>query len=106
MTDPKNRERTAAYRKRVGPDVIKDQRLRHLYGIDLDEYNARLAAQDYHCPICLRLLTFLTPHVDHDHETGEVRAILCGTCNQAVGMIGESFATAERLVEYLRKHGK
>jgi len=104
--DPKNRERTAAYRKRVGPVVLKDQRLRHLYGISLDEYNAIVEEQDGYCPICQGPLALLQPHIDHDHESSVIRGVLCSRCNQALGLLLESPQAAERLAAYLRLHGK
>lgn len=102
----KNSAATAAYRKRLGPEALKDQRLRQKYGISLADYNRMLDEQAGHCPICGDFLVLTHPHVDHDHETGEVRAILCGLCNQAIGMLRESPRTAENLAKYLREHGK
>jgi DNA-binding transcriptional MerR regulator len=59
-----------------------DSRLRHRYGITLEEYEEMLERQDGRCAICRR-----PPpegkrlHVDHNHETGEVRGLLCSWCN-------------------------
>jgi hypothetical protein len=102
----KNSDATAAYRKRLGFDGRKDQRLRRQYGISLVEYNLKVVAQGGLCPICLRPLAGNRPHVDHDHTTKQNRDILCSRCNQAVGLLKESPVSAERLAIYLRKHGK
>ena len=84
----------------------RDRDLRKKYGITLAYYNAMWAAQAGACPICALPLEGRSPGVDHAHDTGAVRAILCSRCNHAVGSLHESPAAAERLADYLRKHGR
>jgi hypothetical protein len=43
-------------------------------------------------------------HVDHDHVTGAVRAVLCRWCNVAIGSLRDSPTRALKIVAYLRKH--
>ena len=68
-------------------NLAKDRRLRKTYGIGLDTYDLILLKQDKKCAICRRKLklkgkpNYLTPQVDHCHETRKVRGILCRTCN-------------------------
>ena len=57
--------------------------------------------QDGLCAICLN------PHIDgidHDHETGMVRAALCGTCNAGLGMFKDSPGLLRRAYKYLKTH--
>jgi hypothetical protein len=76
--------------------------LRNKYGITHDKYNEILEAQLGMCanPGCPNRGTEL----DHNHETGFVRAILCQYCNLALGQLKDSPARVEGLLAYIRKH--
>jgi hypothetical protein len=64
--------------------------LKRTYGISLEQYDAMLAAQNGVCAICDEARPDeRTLHVDHDHETGEIRGLLCFRCNQAIGSLRE-----------------
>lgn len=54
------------------------------YGINEDQYRAMFAAQDGRCAICARRPRRRRLAVDHDHNTGQVRGLLCFTCNHYV----------------------
>ncbi|HVF04881.1 MAG TPA: endonuclease VII domain-containing protein [Frankiaceae bacterium] len=56
------------------------------YGLTADEVKEMVAAQGGTCAIC-RVRP--AEHVDHDHETGEVRGVLCFTCNVGLGNFGD-----------------
>jgi hypothetical protein len=77
------------------------RRTETVYGITADGYAALLAAQGGVCAICRRA-TGRTKRlaVDHRHDTGEVRGILCGPCNQV--LLGRYDAAAlRRALDYL-----
>lgn len=81
------------------------ERLQKVFGIDRVAYDSMMEAQDGLCAICKcppRPGRHLS--VDHDHLTGEVRALLCNPCNSGIGHLGDSLERAEAAVEYLRKH--
>lgn len=59
--------------------------VRKTYGLAPGEYAARLAAQDGRCAICMRVARTRRLAVDHDHNTGAVRALLCYRCNEYLG---------------------
>lgn len=74
----------------------RNRMLRHRYGIDHAQYMAMLAAQNNGCAICGKTggdTRATRLYVDHNHETGGVRKLLCAGCNSAVGMVekGPSF---------------
>ena len=72
----------------------KDNVLRREYGITLDDYNERVEEQRGLCLLCGKPETLVDKptgkikslHVDHDHETGKVRGLLCGRCNRVLGI--------------------
>ena len=41
------------------------------------------------------------PHVDHNHKTGAVRALLCNRCNSVIGLTGESLTILKEMEQYL-----
>ena len=56
------------------------------YGITETQYHEMVVAQAGRCPICGDEFK-KTPHIDHDHDSGEVRALLCGRCNVGIAML-------------------
>nr|WP_133997721.1 endonuclease VII domain-containing protein [Streptomyces sp. 846.5] len=72
--------------------------LKRTYGLTEAERDAMLQAQMGVCAICL------TPgpeHVDHDHKTGRVRAILCFNCNGGLGQFKDRPDLLRRGADYL-----
>lgn len=59
-----------------------------------------LAKQDNKCAICKRVFEGI-PFVDHDHETGQVRGLLCPVCNQFLGLIKDN---PQALLNYLNPY--
>lgn len=51
------------------------------------------------CAICEGGVDFV---VDHCHTSGEVRGILCRTCNQGIGLLKESIKSLENAIKYLK----
>lgn len=85
----------------------RDYTLRSKYGITLEQAEALLAEQDSKCPVCQRFLVLGgnqgpdSAVVDHNHTTGQVRGLLCRTCNIAVGYIEKDTTRAIAAVDYL-----
>ncbi|MPZ70302.1 MAG: recombinase [Actinobacteria bacterium] len=73
------------------------------YGIGADDVKALVAKQGGICPICRRREP---THVDHDHATGKVRAILCGPCNTGLGQFKDDPVRIRAAIEYLQKHSE
>lgn len=77
------------------------------YGLTLDEYLEMLDSQGHVCAICGEPET--VPYrdkvrslaVDHNHDTGEVRALLCTRCNRLIGVARERVEILQAAIDYL-----
>ncbi len=98
------------YRRRRDKD--RSNRLLRTHGIDGEAYESLLAAQDGVCAICGFPETMKRGEhlhrlvVDHDHETGKFRGLLCRRCNMGIGYLKDDPRRLQSAIEYLKKHGK
>jgi hypothetical protein len=90
------------------------QRKWQSFGVDAARYQELLHNQDGVCAVCAkpeRHRDGLSGKakdlaIDHDHDTGVVRALLCSACNTAIGLLGDNPALLDAAKAYLAKHGK
>lgn len=76
------------------------------YGLTVECYNSMLKQQNNCCKICLQPFNGKkSPHIDHDHRTGNVRGILCSTCNSGLGMLKDKPFILARTILYLKMSG-
>lgn len=104
------REREAARKWREAQDPEKLHRYfqehwrRHVYGLKPGEFERMLVEQDGRCLICKAVFEGKrTPHIDHDHDSGRVRGLLCRSCNTGIGFLDEDPGRLERAARYLRE---
>lgn len=83
----------------------KDNYLFRTYGITTVEYDEMLEAQNGVCAICGQEEQVKTRglSVDHCHETGEVRGLLCSFCNMALGLFKDNPQSLINAVKYLAR---
>lgn len=82
-------------------------------GITIDEYNKMLEKQNHVCAICLNPETRINGVtkevgrliIDHCHKTNKVRALLCHSCNAAIGHFRESTLSLSRAIRYIKTNG-
>jgi Recombination endonuclease VII len=88
----------------------RDHVLRRDYGITEAEYDAMLAAQNGLCALCGKPPkpggkgTASRLNVDHDHETGRVRALLCTNCNRGIGFFKDNPTLMRRAAAYVTRY--
>jgi hypothetical protein len=78
----------------------------HKYKITRRDVSALLIAQSGNCGCCGCDLDGTKWAIDHNHETGKVRGILCYGCNTGLGKLGGTIAGVTNALTYLRKHGE
>lgn len=93
-------------RRDKNPDRNRENWLKRNYGISQEDYARMLAEQGGKCAICSldeansvwgRLA------VDHDHQTGKIRGLLCSPCNTGIGNFKDNVDRLNRALEYLLK---
>jgi len=72
------------------------------YGNDFD-YDEAFLEQNGVCAICGGTCYKINLSIDHCHETGTVRGLLCSNCNAGLGQLGDSESILKRAIIYLRK---
>lgn len=75
--------------------------LQKTYSIDSTTYLQVLDAQDGRCAICKIKPNSRRLHVDHHHKSGIIRGLLCGKCNQAIGLLNEDLDLFDAAKKYL-----
>jgi hypothetical protein len=84
-------------------ELNKSYNLKYNYGINSHKYEELLIKQDYRCAVCGIHQNDLdrSLSVDHNHNTGEVRSLLCINCNMALGGLKDSPVLVQRLLDYI-----
>lgn len=102
--DPDKYKKRSRERQARDPAGTRRSQWKYLYGITPEQFESLFSAQGRACAIC-RTPDFGTraPHIDHCHETGKVRGILCDPCNRGLGTFGDDPARIDAAAEYLRK---
>lgn len=81
--------------------VVTNRRLRRR-GATQDMYNAMYEAQKGCCALCNEPEEkFAWLCIDHDHETGKIRGLLCPNCNRGLGLLKDSASLLRKAAEYI-----
>jgi len=70
------------------------------HGLTTEQYAEMLDAQGGLCGICADREP---AHIDHCHESNEVRGLLCQQCNTALGALGDNVEGLQRAIDYLNR---
>ena len=85
------------------PGMWRNSHYKREYGIDIEQYNQMMSDQEGCCAICEKHQTEFEKRlsVDHCHETGEVRGLLCDSCNIALGHFNDNPDLFRAAIDYL-----
>lgn len=93
---------TALQRHRRGnPVALLGYHLKKEYGITVEEFDEMILTRGGMCDICEKSAKLC---VDHDHNTGKIRGLLCSPCNVSLGGFKDSLENLTAAVDYLKKH--
>ena len=98
--------RSLYFSDEVNNDRAKDNRLKNMYGISLDDFNRMFDEQNGVCLICKRPESCNDGrrfNVDHCHVTGDVRGLLCNNCNKGLGHFKDNTLLLHNAIKYLNK---
>lgn len=100
-------KRKEYYKSGRGIESSRRSHLKRNFGITLEDYNQMSETQNHVCAICgskemdnkNKVLT-----VDHCHNTGKIRGLLCGQCNMGMGSLKDSIELLKKSIIYLKKY--
>lgn len=102
----RKREYMVRWRKTgTGSRMTREQNFLSKYGLTLEQRARMWASQDGRCAVCgvgIPLDDKKT-HIDHCHETGKIRGILCQGCNIALGQIKDDVGVLRKMIAYLER---
>jgi hypothetical protein len=92
----------------------RNRRRAAAHGLSLTEYDMLVSKQGNRCAICLQPETSVDQRqglvralaIDHDHDTGEVRGLLCSRCNLAIGLLQDDSDLIAAAAAYVASNRK
>ena len=102
---PEIRERKRLYKQgRQGKRAQLRSWLKNLYNLSLEDYERLVEKQRGLCAICYRQnKNGNRLFVDHDHQTGRIRGLLCLKCNTAIGLLDDNVEFIANTLTYLQE---
>ena len=93
---------------KYNPEKQRRQVLKKNFDLTPEDYESILSAQGGSCAIC-GTTNFLysrgkRPHIDHCHQSGKIRGLLCGHCNIGLGQFFDNVALLGNAITYLKNN--
>lgn len=100
------KSRRKIYNRRYDtPERVRERNMRRLHNISLEEYEIMFFRQGGICAICGNPQNGKKPlAIDHNHKTGDIRELLCFSCNTLTGYIEKDYERVKKVMQYLKKH--
>src|ERR1017187_919744 len=104
--------------EKYGAETLNEQNKARKFVLTIQEYKNFFIDQDNKCAICFQPETRIFKDrntgvmkvsrlcLDHNHETGKNRGLLCHDCNTAIGKMKEDIQRLESAINYLKKHNE
>lgn len=102
-----DRQRQAEWSKSDRGRAVKRQSQRDrtlaAFGLTREDEERMLEQQGGGCGVCGSTDEPRSFDIDHDHETGAFRGLLCGRCNKGLGLLGDTEHSVKQALIYLRR---
>jgi hypothetical protein len=86
--------------------ISKEHHLKSRYGLTIEQLDLLFEQQGGRCAICFTFEPggrYDNLHIDHDHNTGVVRGLLCASCNLGIGYLKDSTSVLKSATSYLER---
>jgi hypothetical protein len=83
------------------PEAYRKTKLKHRYGLTFEQHQEMFEKQGGKCALCAERTAV---DVDHDHDTGAVRGLLCRACNLGLGMFKDAVEGLQQAIDYLQRN--
>ena len=94
----------------------RERYIKNTYGLAWEDYEKMYEDQKGSCKICKKHIKLYrssedihqkdVANVDHNHNTGAVRGLLCGDCNRGLGLFKDNVVAVRSAAEYLENYGE
>ena len=109
----KIKKRNKEYNEEKRMTVIKNRNLKKTFNLTLEEYNLLKQSQGGVCKLCKKEETGVSKlgytkalAVDHCHDTGAIRGLLCSKCNRGLGYFKDCTDLLKRAILYIETKGR
>lgn len=92
-------------RGKTRPEKIRAAKWKRL-GVNIEEAERIFQAHGGLCDICRKPDNGRVLSLDHDHKTGQIRGLLCGSCNRALGLFSDDPTLLQSAIRYLKRRNK
>lgn len=98
--------------RQINPALNRERNYKRNFQLSMDEYNNKLKNQNFTCEICKQPETAIDGRtgnlknlaIDHCHDSGKIRDLLCWRCNTLLGRSDDSIVLLQTCINYLIKH--
>ena len=101
--DREYRIKRAIERSKEDPEARRDQQRASRLKVPVAQVRLAIARCNGKCECCSMPLSHREMCVDHDHETGKIRGVLCLFCNALEGMLNKKKERVQQLLSYLER---
>lgn len=77
--------------------------IQNKYNLSVKDFEKMLKQQNYECKICKKSLKKYSA-IDHNHQTGVIRGVLCRKCNVGLGFFKDNIKNIKNAIKYLEYH--